>query len=120
MMNPTLWIWIVACLHVAFAVAEVFFWETLTPILKVVKTAEEARVTSKVGRNVGVYNGIVAACFLWMLITDPSLERFHSLAILLLVCVIVAGVFGGITIKWSIPIVQALPAAIALVLIHTA
>ena len=119
-MNPTLWIWVVACLHVAFAAAEIFFWETLTPMLKVFKTAEEAKATSKVGRNMGVYNGIVAACFLWMLITDPSFERLHSLAILLLACVVVAGVFGGITIKWSIAIVQALPAAIALILIHHA
>jgi len=116
--NPMLWIKIVAGLHVVFALAEIFLWETLTPLLRIYKTAEEAKATSKVGRNMGVYNGVIAACFLWMLWTDPSLAQLHSLAILLLACVIVAGVFGGFTIKWTIPIFQALPAAIALILIH--
>ena len=59
-------IWVVAGLHVGFCVAEVFFWETLTPRLGVF-SANRAKETAVVGRNMGVYNGIMAACLFWLL-----------------------------------------------------
>jgi putative membrane protein len=65
--------------------------------------------------NMGVYNGVIAACLLWLLHAyGLSVDQIRSLGTLLLVSIIIAGIFGGFTIKWTIPIFQSLPAAIAL------
>jgi putative membrane protein len=106
-------IWAVALLHIVFCVAEVFFWETLTPPLKVFNVAR-ARETSVVG-----HNGILAACLIWLLsATGLDAGTIRSLGTLLLSCIIVAGIFGGFAIKWTIPLFQSLPALIALVLLR--
>ncbi len=110
-------IWVVAGLHVGFAVAEVFFWEKLTPPLKIYD-AVTAKTTAPVGRNMGLYNAILAACLAWLLLAT-GLDDGHarSLAALLLLSIVIAGAFGGFTIKWTIPIFQSLPALIALGLV---
>ena len=118
-MDSAAWyaIWIVAGLHIGFGVAELFLWKRLTPLLKIYD-ADRAKITAPVGMNMGVYNGIIAACLLWLLhASGLGVDNIRSLGTLLLVSIIIAGIFGGFTIKWSIPIFQSLPAAIALVLL---
>ncbi len=116
-------LWLVAALHVAFFVAELFLWETLTPIARLYDPREAAKeapqlaaLTVALGRNTGLYNGVLAGVFVWSL-TSRSLtpQAARSLAIYLLFCVIVAGVFGGAMIKPTIPLFQSLPAVVALV-----
>lgn len=63
--------------------------------------------------NQGLYNGfLVAALALGLFLSDPALAtaftRFG------LICVIVAGIWGAITVSPRILFVQALPAALAL------
>jgi putative membrane protein len=105
---------IVAFLHFAFLVAELFFWETLTPILGLYDPAAAA-LTAPLGRNCGLYNGILAGAFVWLL-TARSLspQAARSLAIYLLVSVVVAGLYGGVMLKPTIPLFQSLPAVVAL------
>jgi putative membrane protein len=113
-------IWVVVGFHIGFSVAEFFLWETLTPRLKVFD-ATRARETAVVGRNMGVYNGIMAACLIWLLCASRlGVGDARSLGTLLLSSIIIAGIFGGLTIKWTIPLFQSLPAMIALGLLWNA
>jgi putative membrane protein len=110
-------LWVVVVLHAVFAVAEILLWETLTPLLGIFKdepgftAATKARLTAPLGRNTGIYNGILSLCLFWAL---WHVDQDHGLVLLLLGCVIVAGLYGGLAIKWPILLVQALPAAVAL------
>jgi putative membrane protein len=115
-------IWIVALLHAAFSVAELFFWETLTPLVGLyephqaaIADPKSAALAVSLGRNTGLYNGIVAGTLIWLL-TARGLGSLaaRSLATYLLVSVVVAGLFGGFMILGTIPLFQSLPAAIAL------
>lgn len=70
----------------------------------------EVSASSRVlAANQGLYNGFLAVGLLWGLWTDrPELKTFF------LGCVVVAGLFGGLTAKTSILFTQALPAVVAL------
>jgi putative membrane protein len=119
--SPT-WIWITAVAHVAFALVEMTLWKALTPSLIYKGLGEEkalaqANATAEVGANMGFYNGIIAACLIWLLLSSLPPAQHRSLAILLLTSVTLAGLFGGATIRWTIPLVQSTPALIALVLL---
>jgi putative membrane protein len=107
-------IWVVAGLHLAFMIAEMFFWETLTPLLHVYDE-NAAGITAPVGRNMGLYNGILAGGLIGSLVApELSESNRRSIATYLLVAIIAAGVLGGLTIKWTIPLFQSLPALSAL------
>src|SRR4051812_13736091 len=118
--NVRIAIQVVAWAHVVFALAEMLFWQKATPLL-IYKglgpdlARKQADATALLGRNMGLYNGILAACLFWLLANHGlTNDQLYSLGSLLLASVIVAGIFGGITIKWTISIFQAIPAAVAL------
>ena len=102
---------IVALEHVGFLILEMFLWTTPFVTGLFGKTPEFARDTAAMAANQGLYNGFLAAGLAWGLIIDSG-----QVKLFFLLCVIVAGVFGGITVIPSVALVQALPAAIALVL----
>jgi putative membrane protein len=79
------------------------------------QTLAQANASAKLAANQGLYNGFLAAGLVASLIAADPVG--HALALFSLSCVIVAGVFGGYTVKKSILVVQALPAAIALALL---
>jgi putative membrane protein len=67
--------------------------------------------------NQGLYNGFLAAGLLWtFFITDVKWQFYIS--VFFLTCILIAGLYGTITASKRIFYVQALPALIALVLIH--
>ena len=104
---------IVAILHIGFLVLEMFLWNH--PIgrktFKMTKEVSEASAT--LAANQGLYNGFLAAGLIWGLISDQ-----FALKLFFLVCVLIAGVFGGLTAKRSILYLQALPALLGLVLLY--
>lgn len=77
-------------------------------------TAEYAAASKTLAANQGLYNGFLAAGLAWGLLLGAA---GASVKIFFLACVIVAGVYGAITVSRRILWVQALPAAIALVLL---
>ncbi|MES2179940.1 MAG: DUF1304 domain-containing protein [Gemmatimonadota bacterium] len=104
---------IVALLHAYFLVLEMFLWTTPTG-RRVFHTTEEFALASKtLAANQGLYNGFLAAGLAWSLYLG---EGGNAVRCFFLICVIVAGVFGAITVGKKILFVQALPAAIALAL----
>ncbi len=105
---------LVAGLHVLFMILEMLLWNTSVGRHIFGLTRELAQQTAVLAANQGLYNGFLAAGLFWGL-ADPVQNR--GIIIFFLTCVIVAGVFGGITAKRSILWLQALPGLVALVLV---
>ena len=105
---------LVALLHVWFLVLEMFLWDK--PLgLKTFRHTPEAAATSKVlAANQGLYNGFLAAGLSWGLWLGAA---GYSVKFFFLGCVVVAGVYGAATVGKKILFVQALPAALAMVLV---
>jgi putative membrane protein len=74
-------------------------------------TPEFAERSKNLAANQGLYNGFLAAGLIWGLLSPNGLE----IKIFFLACVIVAGVFGALTVSRRILFVQALPAVLALI-----
>ena len=100
---------IVALSHVGFLVLEMFLWTDPVGYRIFGTTPEFAAQSAVLAANQGLYNGFLAAGLLWGLVAGR-----RDLKIFFLACVIVAGVYGGLTAKMSILYVQALPGLLAL------
>jgi putative membrane protein len=105
---------VVALLHVAFLVLEMFFWTKPLGRRVFGLTRELADASAPLAANQGLYNGFLAAGLIWSLFATTAAMQ---LKLFFLGCVLVAGIFGAVTAKRSILFVQALPAAIALALV---
>ena len=104
---------LVALLHVYFLVLEMFLWDKPYG-RKTFKLTEEFAAASKaLAANQGLYNGFLVAGLVWGLLSGD----FH-VKLFFLACVIIAGIYGGYTVNRKIFFVQAVPAIIALVLLH--
>lgn len=105
---------VVAVEHLFFLYLEMFLWTTPTGLKTFGMSKETAESSKTLAANQGLYNGFLAAGLIWgILHPDPMVGR--QIMVFFLVCVIVAGVYGGFTVKRTILMVQALPALIALV-----
>ena len=108
---------VVALLHIAFLVLEMFLWTKPFGRRTFGLSRELAEATKGLAANQGLYNGVLAAGLIWGLVAgDGALE----IKLFFLACVIVAGVFGAITAKRSILFVQALPGVVAALLVFLA
>jgi putative membrane protein len=104
---------IIAILHLGFLVLEMFLWNH--PIgRRTFKMTDEVAASSKtLAANQGLYNGFLAAGLIWGLLTNA-----FSVKVFFLICVLIAGLFGGLTAKRSILYIQALPALLGLILLY--
>ena len=105
----TLW---VALSHVGILILEMFFWNHPVGQKIFSMTPEAAESSAVLAMNQGLYNGFLAAGLFWGL-----LKGRLDIKVFFLGCVIVAGIFGGITAKTSIIFTQGLPALIALIFV---
>ena len=69
--------------------------------------------------NQGLYNGFLAAGLIWGLVHGIPAFAFQ-IKVFFLLCVIVAGIYGAVTVSRRILLVQAAPAALALILLWLA
>jgi putative membrane protein len=106
---------VVALLHLYFLVLEMFLWDKPFGRKTFGMNAEKAAMTKSLAMNQGLYNGFLVAGLVWGLI-----ENGFALKVFFLACVIVAGVFGAATASRKILWVQAIPGAIALILVWLA
>ncbi len=105
---------LVALEHVYILVLEMFLWTTPRATKTFGITQKFAEESKALAANQGLYNGFLAAGLLWgVLYADPMVAK--QLQLFFLVCVLVAAVYGGLTAKRSILVVQGLPALIALI-----
>ena len=105
----------VAASHLGFLTLEMFFWDHPVGRKIFSMTPEQSALTATLAANQGLYNGFLAAGLVWGLVANK-----REVQIFFLLCVIVAGLFGGATAKPSIWFTQALPGAIALALVMAA
>jgi putative membrane protein len=102
-------VFLVALIHVGFAILEMFLWTGPIGMRIFGQTPEFMQTTAVLAANQGLYNLLLAGGLAW-----GALSGRRDLRVFFLVCVIAAGVFGGMTAKASIMLTQAAPAAVAL------
>ena len=105
---------LVAALHLGFLVLEMFYWTSPFVLERFEMTPDFAARSKALAANQGLYNGFLAAGLVWGLLAR---QNGYAIKVFFLLCVIVAGVFGAATAKTTILFVQALPAAVALLLV---
>ena len=104
---------IVAILHLGFLALEMFFWDHPFGRKRFGMTAEYSKASASLAANQGLYNGFLAAGLLWGLLTDQ-----FAVKMFFLICVVIAGIYGGLTARRTILYIQALPGLLALVLLY--
>src|SRR5579864_9240519 len=88
---------LVALLHLYFLVLEMFFWDKPLGRRVFNLSAEFATQSRALAASQGLYNGFLAAGLIWSVASGGHLG-FH-LALFFLGCVIVAGIYGALTVN---------------------
>ena len=130
---------LVAVQHVGILILEMFLWRK--PLGRKVfgLTQKLADESAPLAMNQGLYNGFLATGLFWALATPWAVRTGGAaqtladltgqpsatidgrcLGLFFLGCVVVAGIFGGLTAKRSIIVVQGLPASIGFALTWSA
>jgi putative membrane protein len=104
---------LVALEHFYFLYLEMFLWTQPKGLRIFGNTTERAEASRVLAANQGLYNGFLAAGLLWGLIYQNAAAGAH-VQMFFLGCVIVAGIYGGLTVKRTILYVQAGPALLGL------
>jgi len=106
---------LVALLHVYFLVIEMFLWDKPYGRKTFGLTPEFSAQSKTMAANQGLYNGFLAAGLAWGIwLGAPG----FSVKVFFLACVIVAGVYGAMTVNKKILFVQAVPAVAALAALY--
>ncbi len=105
---------VVAALHVYFLALEMFFWTRPLGLRVFGNSPEKAADSAVLAANQGLYNGFLAAGLVWGLV-QPNLAFAFQIKIFFLACVIVAGIYGAVSVSRKILLVQAAPAVLALI-----
>lgn len=108
---------IVAVLHVYILILEMFLWERPRGRKAFGLTPEFAAQTRVLAANQGLYNGFLAAGLFWGLYLGAA---GGSVKAFFLLCVLIAGLFGAATASRRILFIQAVPAALGLLLLTLA
>src|ERR1700716_2960173 len=87
---------IVALEHLYFLYLEMFAWTKPATLKAFGTTPAFAEESKTLAANQGLYNGFLAAGLIWSILAGPPLQR--PLEIFFAACVVVAGVFGGLTV----------------------
>lgn len=105
---------LVALLHLYFLVLEMFLWDKPFGRRVFKLTPEFAAASKSLAANQGLYNGFLVAGLLWGAALGPA---GTPIKVFFLSCVIVAGVFGAVTVSRTILFAQAIPGIIALAIV---
>ncbi|MGE5863977.1 MAG: DUF1304 domain-containing protein [Rhizobacter sp.] len=108
---------LVAALHAWFLVLEMFLWDKPAGLRAFGQSLEQARASKVLAANQGLYNGFLAAGLVWGLTLGAA---GFQVKVFFLLCVLVAGLYGAATASRKILFIQALPAAVGLVLLWLA
>ena len=98
-MSTRLW-WVTALTvlpQASFMILEMFFWNTCVARNISGLTKDTAEATKSIGRNMGLYNGLLAAGLTWSIYASPRLGEQPILFFVGFMAI--AGTFGGLTIN---------------------
>ena len=101
---------LVALEHLGILVLEMFYWDHPVGQRIFEMTPEVSAASATLAANQGLYNGFLAAGLFWGLFAKK-----RDVVIFFLCCVVIAGIYGGLTAKTSILLTQGLPAFLALI-----
>ncbi|MBP1850305.1 DUF1304 domain-containing protein [Rhizobium halophytocola] len=103
---------LVAVEHVYILVLEMFLWTRPRGLKAFGMSKAQAEATRVLAANQGLYNGFLAAGLFWsLLVADAGFAT--ALKLFFLGCVVIAGLYGGLTASRRILLIQAFPAALA-------
>ena len=102
---------LVVLIHLYIVVLEMFLWDKPFGRKVFGSTPEFATASKVLAANQGLYNGFLAAGLIWGLIMGAAGQPVQ---LFFLGCVIVAGLYGAMTVGIKILFVQAVPALLAL------
>lgn len=102
---------LVALLHFGFLYLEMFLWDQPRGLRTFNMTAEVAKQSKTLAMNQGLYNGFLAAGLVWGIFAGDAVKIFF------LSCVIIAGIFGALTVSKRIFYIQAVPAILGLLIV---
>jgi putative membrane protein len=108
---------LVALLHVWFLVLEMFLWTRSSGRRAFGLSKEFAEQTRVLAANQGLYNGFLAAGLFWSLWLG---DAGRAISLFFLGCVLVAGLFGGMTATRKVLWIQGLPALVGIALVMLA
>lgn len=104
----------VGLLHFYFMVLEMFLWTRPAGLRAFGLTPDRAEASKVLAANQGLYNGILGAGLIW----SSLIKRDFDVMLFFLMAVVIAGLYGAATANKKILYVQALPAIIAIILLH--
>jgi putative membrane protein len=104
---------VVALLHVGFLVLEMFLWDHPFGRKRFGMTPEYSKASASLAANQGLYNGFLAAGLVWGLFAGN-----FTVKVFFLICVLIAGLYGGLTTRRTILYIQALPGLLGLILLY--
>ena len=105
---------LIAFLHIYILVLEMFLWDKPAGLRAFGQTQAAATASKVLAANQGLYNGFLAAGLFWGLSLGAA---GTSVKVFFLCCVLLAGLYGAATANKKILFIQAIPAAIALILL---
>lgn len=106
---------VVALMHCYFLWLEMFAWTTKGRKVFRNFPSELFEPTKNMAANQGLYNGFLAAGLFWSLfISSPIWSA--NIALFFLGCVLVAGLYGAISVSKKIFYIQGLPALLGIIL----
>ncbi len=108
----------VVVIHVYIVVLEMFLWRTPRGMRAFGTDPAFADRSASLAANQGLYNGFLVAGLIWGLLAGNPIG--FQVKLFFLACVLVAGLFGAATVNRRILVVQALPAALALLAVLSA
>src|SRR5436305_10557209 len=106
---------LIALEHIYFLGLEMLLWTRPRTRAAFGMSAEQAEQSRALAANQGLYNGFLAAGLIWSLLAPVTYAT--QLALFFLACVLIAGIYGGVTANKRIWLLQALPAAITLLVL---
>lgn len=107
---------IVALMHLYFLWIEMFVWTTVGKKVFRNFPKDLFEPTKSMAANQGLYNGFLAAGLIWSLFIENIQWQFN-VALFFLCCVLVAGIYGAISVSKKIFFVQGIPALLAIILL---
>jgi len=102
---------LMAVIQTGIMILEIFFWDPKGGEIFLL-TPEATTASTLVAMNLGLYNGFIAAGLFWGFIKSRI-----DITVFFLSFVVIAAIFGAVTVKPTIILSQGAPAIIALIFV---
>lgn len=113
----TILIALIAIIHLYIGWFEMFAWESRGPKVFSVFPADLFAPTKAMAANQGLYNVFLAVGLIWALFIQDAVWQ-RNIATCFLLFVLIAGLYGAVSVSTKTLYVQAIPATLALIALY--